>query len=162
MQLYECRLGEVTNPTATQAATMRITFKHVAKSGRNWYLINMTKLTPEFIVTQEEIANLFAGEVITNTLARILMVRRPDFLGEAKWEFRYEKRPFSAKISDEGWLHEYHAGRIDIRPGDALRVTLLETVTHDNNGEVIKEDREILAVLGIIKPAVQGILTGLD
>jgi hypothetical protein len=115
-------------------------------------------LTPEFIVTQEDITNLFAGEIISNDLTRILMVRRPDFLGEAKWDFRYEKRPFSAKIIDEEWLSDYHAGKLDIRPGDALRVTLRETVTYDHSGEVIREDREILKVLGITKPAIQGSL----
>jgi hypothetical protein len=86
------------------------------------------------------------------------MVRRPDFLGEAKWEFRFERKPFSAKISDEKWLSDFHAGSIDIRPGDALRVTLRETVTYDNNGEVMKEEREILVVADIIKPAIQGSL----
>jgi hypothetical protein len=117
-----------------------------------------TTLSPKFVVTQEEITDLFAGESISNDINRILMVRRPDFLGETKWEFRYEKRPFSAKISDESWLNDFHAGNIDIRPGDALRVTLRETVTYDNNGEVMKEEREILTVAGVIKPVMQGSL----
>jgi hypothetical protein len=103
---------------------------------------------------------LSADEIVSNELTQIFMVRRPDFLGESKWDFRYEKKPFSAKISDEAWLKDFHAGKIDIRPGDALRVTLRETVTYDQNGEVIKEDREILTVLGITKPAIQGSLLG--
>lgn len=115
-------------------------------------------LTQQLVITQEDITNLFAGEEISNDIIKILMVRRPDFLGETKWEFRYEKKPFTAKISDETWLNEYHAGNVDIRPGDALRVTLRETVTYDKNGEVIKEDRDILKVLGITKPAIQGSL----
>ncbi|MDR2801298.1 MAG: hypothetical protein LBB52_08595 [Desulfovibrio sp.] len=115
-------------------------------------------LTPDFIITQEDITNLFAGEVISNDLTKILMVRRPDFLGDSKWEFRYERRPFSATIIDEGWLSDFHSGKIDIRPGDALRVMIRETVLYDNNGEVIKEEREILSVLGITKPAIQSSL----
>jgi hypothetical protein len=117
-----------------------------------------TALTPGFIVTQEDITNLFTGELISNDLVRILMVRRPDFLGEAKWEFRYEKKPFAARINDKKWLDAFHAGKIDIRPGDALRVVLRETVTYDCNGEVIGEEREILEVQGITKPAIQGSL----
>ncbi|MDR1490437.1 MAG: hypothetical protein LBS65_08170 [Desulfovibrio sp.] len=112
-------------------------------------------LTPDFVVTQEDITNLFAGEIISNDLVKILMVRRPDFLGDSKWEFRYEKKPFSAKIVDEGWLNDFRAGKIDIRPGDALRVMIRETVMYDNNGEVMREECEILSVLGITKPAVQ-------
>lgn len=115
-------------------------------------------LTPDFVVTQEEITNLFAGERIANDITMILMVRRPDFLGESKWEFRYEKRPFSAKISDDDWINDFQAGRIDIRPGDALRVVLREAVTYDSSGEVIKEEREILKILGITKPAIQSTL----
>lgn len=115
-------------------------------------------LTAEFVVTQEDIVNLFSGESISNDIERILMVRRPDFLGEAKWEFRYEKKPFSAKLIDEAWLDDFHNGRVDIRPGDALRVVLRETVIYDNNGEVMREEREILTVINIIKPLIQGTL----
>jgi hypothetical protein len=112
-------------------------------------------LSPEFVVTQEDITELFAGRSIANDLQRILMVRRPDFLGDARWEFRYERKPFSARIGDEAWLHEFHTGKIDIRPGDALRVMLREMVTYDQGGEVMKEEREILQVLEVIKPAIQ-------
>jgi hypothetical protein len=114
-----------------------------------------TVLTPKFIVTQEDLDSLFMGESITNDIVQILMVRRPDFLGEAKWEFRYEKKSFTAKINDTAWLKKFHAGKIDIRPGDGLRVVLRETVAYDNGGEVIKEEREILEVQGITKPAIQ-------
>jgi hypothetical protein len=115
-------------------------------------------LSTMLVVTHEEIANLFSGEEISNDIDRILMVRRPDFLGESKWEFRYEKKPFTAKIVDEDWLANFHAGNIDIRPGDALKVTLRETVTYDNNGEVMKEEREIFKVQAIIKPLIQATL----
>jgi hypothetical protein len=115
-------------------------------------------LTTTFTVTQREITDLFAGESISNDVDRILTVKRPDFLGGAKWEFQYEKRRFSAKIRDKKWLSDFRAGSVNIRPGDALRAILRETVIYDSNGEVLKENREILEVTGIIKASMPGSL----
>ncbi|EPR43780.1 hypothetical protein dsx2_0004 [Desulfovibrio sp. X2] len=102
-------------------------------------------------VTQEQIDLILASETIENTSTRILMVRRPDFLGNASWEFKYEKRRFDAKIEDDGWLARFRAGEIDIRPGDALKVKIFERTIYDRSGEVLDEHRVILKVIGVIR-----------
>jgi len=103
------------------------------------------------IITQESITELFTENEIENEIEIILVVRRPDFLGETKWEFRHEKKSVSAKIEDEGWLSDYRAAKIDIRPGDALRVKARESVTYDKAGEVIKNEMAIVKVIKIIR-----------
>jgi len=109
-------------------------------------------------VTDADIDAMLVERSIRNISELILMVRRPDFLGEAKWEFRLNRRNMSVTISDRDWLAAFQAGEKDIRPGDALHVKMSEIIDYDANGEVISEHREIVNVFGIIRGKVQGSL----
>lgn len=116
------------------------------------------QIQPEFIITQEQISDLFIERRITNEIERILMVRKPDFLGDTKWEFHYEKRALLAKIGDTEWMEQYQSAQVDVRPGDALHVKFQESVTYDQTGEVIKKDFVITQVLGVIRVPEQASL----
>ena len=109
------------------------------------------KINSEFKVVQEDINRLLTANTIENNVEQILMVRKPDFLGETKWDFRYQKRNISASIEDLTWLEQFQRGEIDIRPGDALRVVMHESVSYSSDGEVIEEKRSISVVKSVIK-----------
>ena len=113
-----------------------------------------------FAVTDEDIKNLLIERTLENTSELILMVRKPDFLGETKWEFRFNRRSLSVAIVDKNWLSNFQSGKVDIRPGDALHVTMKERVSYDGHGEVVSEEREILVVLGVIRKKEQHSLLG--
>lgn len=102
-------------------------------------------------ITQEDIANVLAGDSITNEVEKILIVRKPDFLGDTQWDFRHEKKRFTARIDDTDWLAEFRSGEAVIRPGDALRVKTLETITYGKDGEVLSEESSIAKVIGVIR-----------
>lgn len=108
-------------------------------------------ITPPISITKEDIANVLTGTSITNEAERILMVRRPDFLGDSMWEFRHQKKSFSSRILDEDWLADFRAGNQVITPGNALRAKVLETITYGTDGEVLEESSVIVKVLGIIR-----------
>ena len=105
----------------------------------------------DFLVTDEDINKLLVEQTLENTSDLILMVRKPDFLGETKWEFRFNRRNLSVSIVDKDWLSKFQSGDIDIRPGDALRVRMREKVSYDRNGEVVDEEREIVDVVSVIR-----------
>jgi len=109
------------------------------------------------MVVQEDIDKLLAANTIENNIEMILMVRKPDFLGETQWEFRYQKIKMSASIKDTTWLDSFHSGEIDIRPGDKLRVLMHESVSYSAEGEVVEERREINEVRAVIKQQKQPI-----
>ena len=100
-------------------------------------------------ITDEDINNLLVERTIENTNELFLMVRKPDFLGETKWDFRFNRRTLSAPIVDRKWLSRFQSGEIDIRPGDALHVIMKETVSYDIRGEVVSEEHEIIQVKGV-------------
>lgn len=102
-------------------------------------------------ITQEQIEDLLACNTIRNSTDMILMVRKPDFLGTSMWEFRHEKKNFCAKMADEGWLKQFQHGELDIRPGHALRALVDEDIVYGEDGEVIRADRTITKVNGVIR-----------
>lgn len=108
-------------------------------------------ISPTINITHEAILDALADRRISNTLEKILLVRRPDFLGDAMWEFKYDKRAFTAKMKDERWLASFRAGQEDIRPGDALHVMVEEATTYDRNGAVLSESQNIIQVIGVKK-----------
>lgn len=112
----------------------------------------------DFLVTDEDINNILVDKVLENTSELFLMVRKPDFLGETKWEFRFNRRNMSVSISDKDWLANFQSGYIDIRPGDALHVKMKERVSYDSNGEVVEEDREVVKVLNVKRKKEQASL----
>lgn len=115
-------------------------------------------LSSDFKVTDEDIKNMLVQETITNESEFILKVRKPDFLGETKWEFRLRNRNMSVSIADKDWLARFQAGKIDIRPGDALHVKLRETISYDASGEAIEEEREIITVISVQRALEQASL----
>lgn len=110
-----------------------------------------TSVSPDLVITKENIAEILAGQSISNPAERILKVRKPDFLGNSMWEFRHQNKSFPCRILDEQWLADFRSGAQVITPGDALRVKVYETTTYGTDGEVLDESRVITQVLGIIR-----------
>lgn len=102
-------------------------------------------------IEQSQINEVLSHEIIENRAIKILMVRRPDFLGDAAWEFRHEDKRYPARIDDIAWLDEFRDGRHDIRPGDALKVEVREVTSYDQNGEVVSDTRSITKIIGVIR-----------
>lgn len=111
-----------------------------------------------FSVTDEDINRLLVAQTLESIREIILMVRKPDFLGESKWEFRFDRKSMFVSVTDKDWLSEYQNGKKDIRPGDALRVSMREAVSYDASGEVVSVEREIVKVLEIKRRQEQGTL----
>lgn len=98
----------------------------------------------------EELEKFTIKETTTFSDMRMnLIVRRPDYLGASRWEFRHGRRSLSAKIADEDWLRRFHARRVDVRPGDALRCLVTTEHSYGHDGELIEEKITVTKVEGI-------------
>lgn len=69
----------------------------------------------------------------------IIAVKKPDYLGASKWEFRHGRRTIQAKIEDLEWMRAFQGRRIDVRPGDALRCTVSVDSLYGHDNELIAE-----------------------
>lgn len=102
-----------------------------------------------FRISDEAVEALSIEERISHQEEMILKVKRPDFLGEAKWEFVYE-RAIEAKMADREWLQRFQAGDEQILPGDSIRALVQVDVKYGFDQEVVNKEYCILRVLRVI------------
>ena len=84
-------------------------------------------------------------------LNMVLKIRKPDYLGDSKWQFKHGKTTMSVKILDENWLNQFRSRQITIAPGDCLRATVRSEIKYDSNYEVISENYEVIQILEVIQ-----------
>lgn len=75
-----------------------------------------------------------------------LIVKKPDYLGISKWDFRHGKIVISASIQDENWLSNFQARNFDIRPGDALKCKVTVENSYGYDSELVKETYTVTSV----------------
>ena len=54
-----------------------------------------------FYFSPETIENPVVRETLVGRGELILKVKKPDYLGDSKWKFKYDKQTFTARILDE-------------------------------------------------------------
>ena len=103
---------------------------------------------------------LLTREVNSNESIMILKVRKPDYLGESKWEFVLD-RGFDAKIIDIDWLNRFQNRIEDVRPGDAIRANVRTEIRYGYEGEVVGVRHTIVKVIEVVRfnPPSQALLT---
>jgi len=75
----------------------------------------------EFKITPETIEDLITKQTLVSTYEMILKVKKPDYLGDSKWQFKYDKRTIDVKIIDDEWLKRFRKKDFYLGPGDAIR-----------------------------------------
>lgn len=126
---------------------------HLQKNDKASYLTDHEKVdfNLEFGLAPESIEELLTKDKITSQSEMILKVKKPDYLGESKWDFRHGGRSFPAKIIHKEWLESFQNREIDIRPGDSIRTIVEMTDKYDFNGELIGTDYNILQIIEVIQ-----------
>lgn len=86
----------------------------------------------------------------------ILLVRRPDYLKNSKWDFYSRMNgSFSAKILDERWLRKFQNNTLNQSeiplPKDELRVKANIILVKDSSGGILFTEYEIIQVIEVIK-----------
>lgn len=91
-----------------------------------------------------------ASEDLENTSDLVLIVKKPDLLGDSQWTFRHGKQTIVAVIQDMAWMNEFRLRRTALRPGDGLRVRVRMKFKYDGQGELVEQKAEIVKVYGVI------------
>lgn len=105
---------------------------------------------PALTVSEDVVRELITRETIESKGERILKVKKPDYLGNSKWGFKYGAHMIEAKVLDVGWLVRFQNSLEPVLPGDSLRVVLREAVWYGYDNEIVHTDYEVLEVIGII------------
>jgi hypothetical protein len=116
----------------------------------------------DFDIAPETLDELTVEESIFNTEQMILRVKKPDFLGDSRWEFIHE-RSLEAKILDVEWLQNFRSGGIALMPGDSIRALVQVDVHYGIDHEVVSKSYQVLRVIEVLhkeRPS-QDLLPGL-
>jgi hypothetical protein len=81
----------------------------------------------------------------------ILTIRKPDLLGDAKWQFAHGTAVMYASIKDEKWRDRFRGGKIALHSGDALRCKVRFTYVFDDKGTIIEQKTDVIKVLQLIR-----------
>lgn len=100
-------------------------------------------------IDMEKMEDLITGDVYESETKMILKVKKPDYLGDSKWEFKHGNKTISAKISDMNWLRSFQDREIDVRPQDSLVCNVLTINKYDFEFELISVSHEIKEVIKI-------------
>ncbi|WP_350335356.1 hypothetical protein [Coralliovum pocilloporae] len=99
----------------------------------------------------EHMPDVEAAQELSNEIDMVLIIRKPDLLGQSQWQFKHGKNNFNAPIEDEQWLEEFHAGKHPITPGQALRVRVRHDYKYDELGNLKDSDQTIVRVLAVLQ-----------
>jgi hypothetical protein len=127
----------------------------IVKSDLGTHEINLeaTKKPSDFLPLSEP-------ELTSGEMEMVLLVKKPDYLGESLWEFRHGNTPVHAHILDSGWLSDFQSGEVVITPGDAPVCRVSYGYGYDSQGKLKKVKHEVLKVHRVIQIA-QGHQTSL-
>ena len=142
-----------TNKLLHSLERISTSLSHLQKNDKASYLTDHEKVgfNLEFGLAPESIEELLTKDTIISQSEMILKVKKPDYLGESKWDFRHGGRSFPAKIIHKEWLDSFQNRQIDIRPGDSIRAMIEMMNKYDFNGELIGTDYNILQVIEVIR-----------
>ncbi|TXM59232.1 hypothetical protein [Methylobacterium sp. WL120] len=104
-----------------------------------------TKRPSEYLTAAE-------GSKASGVMPMQLLVRRPDYLGEAKWDFRHGRDTVTAAILDEVWLQRFKAGAVPIVPGSALACMVRYAYEYDQGGRLTSAQHDVVEVQRVIPP----------
>jgi len=80
----------------------------------------------------------------------VVVIKKPDYLGDSQWELRLKSRTIRAHILDLDWLRSFRKRQFEIKPGDALRVILDVSFEQNMPGDLGEPRYDVVEVLGIV------------
>jgi hypothetical protein len=109
----------------------------------------ISRINKKFRMDEEQTGALLAGEKVTRSSTVLLRVKKPVYIGESMWEFVHAGHGMRARIVDHEWVMEFQLLKIEVRPGDSLRVVLETTTEHDMSGPSPITTHRVLKVLEV-------------
>lgn len=98
----------------------------------------------------KQIEDLLTKETIVSKTVMILKVKKPDYLGDSKWEFKHDSHTIQAKIQHPEWIRQFQSREIDIRPGDSIKARISTEVKYGFENEVINTNYNLIEVLDVL------------
>ena len=106
---------------------------------------------PDVYFNNDELTTLYTKSIIDSKMDGIFVVKKPDYLGNSKWELRHGNKTISAKIEDIEWLKKFQNREVDVRPGDSLKCCSIAQYHYGYDNELIHEEYIIESVTEVLE-----------
>jgi hypothetical protein len=103
-----------------------------------------------FSVAPDSFEALITRESIVNQAVMILKVKKPDFLGESMWDFKFQGRTIEVLFRDFEWLKRFRERTVVLRPGDAIKGLVETEVRYSFEGEALSTRNTLIRVDEVI------------
>lgn len=130
---------------------------HLSENDIATYRYNDKEITfnRELKISNEIVREVLTKEIVKSSNRAVVKVKKPDYLGQSMWGFQHDGRAVEAKIIDMEWLALFQSRKLDVKPGDSLRVLLYQEISYGYEGEIVHRHYEVEKVDEIIKPPHQ-------
>jgi hypothetical protein len=130
---------------------------HLGKNDKaSYYTSDLDKVNfnLDLFVTPENIEELLAKETIKSESEMIVKVKKPDYLGESKWECKHGKSHINVTIADKEWLKRFQNREILVQPQDSLRGRVQIENIYDESNELVDTHYTMVQVLDVIPDSI--------
>ena len=103
-------------------------------------------------INQADVDELVSERLPSEPTDALLLVKKPVFLGDSKWEFVYNHRAIEAKMLDVTWVEEFRKHRVPIQPGSSLFVSLRADIRYNAEEKAVVPKYFIVKVHRVIPP----------
>lgn len=113
--------------------------------GKDQYRVDLSQtwLPSDFSTATED------EKKLSNEQDMYLIIKKPDFLGTAQWQFKHGKTIINATIEHDDWMDRFKSGDFPLRPGDALHVRMRLDYTYNPKGDLIDTKMRIVHVFEV-------------
>ena len=111
----------------------------------------ISQYNPKLVVPDRIVQEIVTRETLASTSERIIKVKKPDYLSQSRWVFKYSGHMIEAKISDADWLLKFQSKEVHLQPGDSLKALLREEVSYGYDSEIVHTEYEVVKVMGVIR-----------
>jgi hypothetical protein len=90
-------------------------------------------------------------KIVPSTQRLILKIKKPDYLGDSKWEMKHGNNKLICKIEDAVWIEKFKTKRVFAFPGDSLDCNVRIIHEYDSKLNLIRSDYFIVEVHDVIQ-----------
>lgn len=117
------------------------------KSEADEYSVDTSSVEPVEQAETVSVAHRRSGQ-----MPMILLVKKPDYLGNSRWEFRHGASPIFAHVYDQEWLERFRSGEVILQPGSALHCSVDYTYEYDSTGTLLASRHDVVEVRSTMPP----------
>jgi hypothetical protein len=110
------------------------------------------RISSKLELTSDDVERLSVASSPVYDSEVTIKVKRPDFIGDSRWEFILGNHAIEAKMLDLEWMNEFRKQRVPLLPGASLRVTLRQSISMGFDQEQLGIRYFVLQVHGVVDP----------